>query len=85
MQLQIRLKDNKLFPKNDCREAHMTIGDQHPAYLKLKQGYDFDIDWETGISVKETRGGFDLDSFEKKSIADTATLKEMRDYLSTQL
>jgi len=82
--MQISLITKKIYPKNNCQEPHMTIGEQHPAYDKLLQGYDFEIK-NNEIKIKKTKTGIDYKNLKNKLKQGQASSLEVQQTLAELL
>ena len=79
--MQISLITKKIYPKNNCQEPHITIGEQHPAYDKLLQGYDFEI-INNEIKVKNIKSGIDYKDLKNKLKQGKANNAEVQQILA---
>jgi len=60
--------------------AHMTIGDDNPMAVKIRQGYDWEVK-DGELKIKTTKKNYDLESFIIKLKAGTTNPKEVEEFL----
>lgn len=63
----------------------ITIGDNDVDAIKIKSGYDWDVDIITGKIVIGEKTEFDLTAFEVKLEDNTASLADIREYILKKL
>jgi len=61
--------------------GHISINDNNPLAIKIRQGYEYSLDKEGNLSVGTNKVNYDLDTFQKKLENKTATLTDVQEYL----